>query len=297
MTLLLHIILSIVISTSIDSTSLWIGDQCQMHLEAICLPGEQVSLPVYGEELIPGIQVVRRTAIDTLAADEGRIRIQQHLTLTSITDSLYYIPPQPFVLGAGDTMWSNSMTLNIIQPFILDSTNAVTDIKAIAKAPIWWWGIIRWILLALLIGLLVGALIWYIRYHRQHRDTAAVVPTEPERPAEEIALEKLALIKEEKVWQQGKTKEYHTELTDVIREYIGRRFDIHSSEKTSDETLQAMKPEMAEQKELYGRLEKMLRLADLVKFAKWTTTPDENESSLRTAYDFVNETTVNHDIQ
>jgi hypothetical protein len=34
----------------------------------------------------------------------------------------------------------------------------------------------------------------------------------------------------------------------------------------------------------------MLTLADLVKFAKWSTTPDENELSLRNAYTFVKET-------
>ena len=52
-----------------------------------------------------------------------------------------------------------------------------------------------------------------------------------------------------------------------------------------------MKPVLAEQRELYSKLQRMLSLADLVKFAKWTTTPDENETSLKTAYDFVNETT------
>ena len=52
-----------------------------------------------------------------------------------------------------------------------------------------------------------------------------------------------------------------------------------------------MKPLLKEQKELYEKLRKMLSLADLVKFAKWTTTPDENELSLKTAYDFVHETT------
>ena len=36
----------------------------------------------------------------------------------------------------------------------------------------------------------------------------------------------------------------------------------------------------------------MLQLADLVKFAKWHTTPDENEQGLKTAYDFVNETKI-----
>ena len=45
-----------------------------------------------------------------------------------------------------------------------------------------------------------------------------------------------------------------------------------------------------EGKALYEKLRKMLQLADLVKFAKWHTTPDENEQALTTAYEFVNET-------
>lgn len=48
-------------------------------------------------------------------------------------------------------------------------------------------------------------------------------------------------------------------------------------------------------KDLYEKLSKMLQLADLVKFAKWHTTPDENESALTTAYDFVNETKIVND--
>jgi hypothetical protein len=49
---------------------------------------------------------------------------------------------------------------------------------------------------------------------------------------------------------------------------------------------------LTDKKELYDNLRKMLTLADLVKFAKWTTTPDENEISLRNAYTFVKETSV-----
>ena len=73
-----------------------------------------------------------------------------------------------------------------------------------------------------------------------------------------------------------------------MREYIDRRFDVQSTEKTSDETLRAMKPLI--DKELFAKLSKMLQLADLVKFAKWHTTPDENEQALSTAYEFVKET-------
>ena len=105
-----------------------------------------------------------------------------------------------------------------------------------------------------------------------------------------MALEELDRIREEKIWTQGHTKQYHTELTDVLRTYIAKRFGVASTEKTSDETLQAMKPILSEQRELHASLSKVLRLADLVKFAKWQATPDENEQALHIAYEFVNET-------
>ena len=168
----------------------------------------------------------------------------------------------------------------------MDTTLAITDIKDIEKAPIWWWGIIRWILLAICCLLLaVGFYYLWRWYKKNHQPEEEPVAPELLRPADEVALEKLDEIKAQKIWKDGKVKEYQTELTDVVREYIGRRFDVQSTEKTSDETLRAMKPLI--EKDLYGKLSKMLQLADLVKFAKWHTTPDENENALITAYDFV----------
>lgn len=290
---MLATILALVVSAAIDSTTLFIGDQTDLHLRATCEVGEQVQLPVVAEDLIPGIEVVDRTIIDTTTLDDGRVQYNQYLTLTSFQDSLFYIEPLPFVSG-DDTLWSESLMLNVVQPFEMDSTDmAITDIKGIYKAPIWWWGILRWVLLALAIaGIGVGGyyLITYLR-SRYGDKAEEVVATEPLRPAEEVALEKLDAIREQKIWQAGQVKEYHTQLTDVVREYIARRFDVSSTEQTSDETLRAMRLLLNEQKDLYEQLRKMLSLADLVKFAKWTTTPDENEKSLRDAYMFVKETT------
>lgn len=287
----MNLLLAIVVSAALDSTTIFIGDQTDLHLQATLNAGEQVALPAYGETLMPEIEIVDRTIADTTTLSDGRIQVNQYLTITSFKDSLFYIAPQPFVSGE-DTLWSEPLSLNVVQPFEVDTTLAITDIKDIQKAPIWWWGIIRWILLALLIiGLGVG-IYYLVRYIRKHKTgTVEEEKQEPLRPAEEVALEKLDEIKAEKIWQAGKVKEYHTELTDVIREYISRRYDVSSTEKTSDETLQELKPLMKEQKDLFERLRKMLSLADLVKFAKWTTTPDENENALKTAYDFVKETT------
>ena len=151
--------------------------------------------------------------------------------------------------------------LNVVQPFELDSADmAITDIKGIYRAPIWWWGFLRWVLLALAVaGIGVGGyyLITYLQSRMGKREEDAVA-AEPLRPAEEVALEKLDIIREQKIWQTGQIKEYHTQLTDVVREYIDRRFEVSSAEQTSDETLRAMRPLLNDKKDLYEQLRKTL---------------------------------------
>lgn len=297
------LLLSIVVNASIDSTMLMIGDQTAMHLQVTQEANERVDLPVFGESLQDGIEIVDRSGIDTTTLPDGRLQVQQNLMLTSFKDSLFAISPIAFVSGE-DTFWTEPMALNVIQPFEVDSSLAITDIKDIERAPIWWWGIIRWILLALLIaGLAVGGYYLWRWYEKRRKPEEEETNPELLRPADEVALEKLDEIKAAKIWKDGKIKQYQTELTDVVREYIGRRFGVQSTEKTSDETLREMETILVkgqrddvpctkeEGKALYEKLRKMLQLADLVKFAKWHTTPDENEQALTTAYEFVKETT------
>ena len=285
-----NLLLAIVVSASIDSTMLMLGDQTAMHLDVTHEATEQVQWPAFGEMLQDGIEIVDRSAVDTTTLPDGRIQLHQDLVLTSFKDSLFSISEVAFACGE-DTFWTDPLALNVIQPFEVDTTLAITDIKDIERAPIWWWGIIRWILLALLIaGIAVGG--WYLWRWWQSKRKPEEEEINPEllRPADEVALEKLDEIKAAKIWKDGKIKEYQTDLTDVVREYIGRRFGVQSTEKTSDETLRAMKPLI--DKDLFSSLSKMLQLADLVKFAKWHTTPDENEQGLTTAYEFVNQTKI-----
>jgi hypothetical protein len=211
------------------------------------------------------------------------------MTITSFADTTYTIRPY-VVSSGGDTVYAESLSIDILRPEGVDEMMEMNDIKDIENVPIWWWDVCKWILLGLGI-LLLGIGGYFLTMWVLARRKPAEEPINPEllRPAEEVALEKLDAIKAAKIWTEGRYNEYHTDLTDVVREYIGRRFEVHSTEKTSDETLRELKPILPD-RGLYDRLSKMLHLADLVKFAKWNPTPDENEQALTTAYDFVQET-------
>lgn len=289
---LLSIILSVVVSASLDSVTLSVGDQTALHLQVTQDAGERVEFPVYGNSLQPSIEIVKHSKRDTTKLRDGRIEVRQDLTITSFEDSLFRIDPIPFVFE-DDTLFTDALSLNVIQPFEVDTAQTqIFDVKDIEKAPIWWWGIIRWILLALGIAALATGIYYLVRFIRSRRKAKDEEPVDPEllRPAHEVAIEKLDKIKAEKIWQQGKDKEYQSELTDVIREYLSRRFCISAQEMTTDAILTDMRMLLADRKDLYKQLNDILRLADQAKFAKHRPLPDEHETSLRNAYNIVEQT-------
>ena len=108
-------------------------------------------------------------------------------------------------------------------------------------------------------------------------------------PPHEEALLRLQQVKDEKLWQSGKIKEFYTEITDILREYMDRRFGINAMELTSEQILAFVRknPEMEEVRQL---LRQMLELSDLVKFAKFIPLEDENQRSMSDAFAFVEKT-------
>ena len=107
----------------------------------------------------------------------------------------------------------------------------------------------------------------------------------------EQAIKELDEIKQQKLWQQGRSKEYYTLITDTLRKYIEERFGINAMEMTSGEILELIRKN-SEAQSVYDNLRQILQLADFVKFAKMNPLPDENDLSMMNAYLFVNQTKV-----
>jgi len=282
----------ITVNARLDSTVIWIGSQTHLTFQVSQQPKQKVVMPVFSGNIVAGLETVEPVKTDTVKSPDGHLLVNQHYLVTAFKDSLIYIPPFPFVLN-GDTVWSKSLSLKVVQPFKIDTaSNKIADIKSVLSPKFDWKSFLLTVLLiVVIIGLLVLLYFIYKRYFKKK----PILNDKEIRlllPAHVVALNQLDKMKQEKSWQHGRSKEFHTQLTDILREYIERVFNINSMEMTSDEILEQLRGLKLEQKATYLGLEQILKLADLVKFAKWDAMPDEHELSLLNAYSFVNQTKV-----
>jgi len=282
----------ITVNARLDSTVIWIGSQTHLTFQVSQQPKQKVLMPIFSDSIVGGLETVEPVKTDTVKSPDGQLLVSQHYVVTSFKDSLIYIPPFPFVIN-GDTVWSKSLSLKVVQPFKIDTaSHKIADIKPVLNSKFDWAAFLLRVLLGFVIlGLLVVLYVLYQKYFKKKP-----VLNEKEirllLPADVVALNQLDKIKQEKFWQQGRVKEYHTELTDVIREYVERIFNINSMEMTSEEILDHLRVLKVERKSAYLNLKQILNLADLVKFAKWNAMPEEHELSLQNAYLFINQTKV-----
>ena len=284
----------ITVNARIDSTVIWIGNQTYLTFEVSQQPKQKVSMPVFSDS-IGGLSLVDPVKIDTVKSQDGHILVKQRYLVTAFKDSLLFIPPFPFVLN-GDTVWSKSLSLKVVQPFkIYTASNSIADIKPVFDPKFNWLNLLLIILFVLAIhGILILIFEIYQKYFKKRPDLNSK-EMKLLLPPYVVALSELDKIKQEKPWQQGRSKEYHTELTDIMREYIERVFKVNSMEMTSDDIFEHLSYLKLEQKAAYSELKQILQLADLVKFAKWNATPDEHELSLFNAYSFINQTKIDED--
>jgi hypothetical protein len=126
--------------------------------------------------------------------------------------------------------------------------------------------------------------------HTKTRPKKEVIVKEvkPDVPFHTQILNRLQELRGKKLYQQD-TKAYHSELTDIIRDYLEKRYVIKTHEKTSDEIFTSLKFIDMDQ-ENRNLLRQILLLADLVKFAKEKPLPAENEQSMDNAIAFVSKT-------
>lgn len=285
------------IRAALDSTAILIGDQVTLNVQIEYPKQLEVQFPMPGDSLGSSVEIVERLQLDTLIISDERLLLTQNFIVTSFDTGYHEIPPFLFRIKFGemvDSFESNPTGIMVFTIPQLDSLMASIggpiDIKPPYEAPITLKEIAPWLLGSLLaIGLIF--LVLYAIKRKKNNQPIFSFPQKPKEPAHIIALRELDRIKGDKIWQQGHVKQYHSELADTLREYIENRFGINAMELTSDETIAAFtyRRDLLSES-IFENLKRLLKNADLVKFAKFEPLPDDNNLAIVDAYFFVNQT-------
>jgi hypothetical protein len=138
------------------------------------------------------------------------------------------------------------------------------------------------------IALAVGAVLaWLIgRWLKRPRP---VPPPPPPRPPWEVALESLHDLRHAGLTREGRFAEHFDRVSDVVRRYLGDRYGFDGLESTTREMLSELRattPRII----VLDDIERFLRQADLVKFARLTPTELECSTALGEAEQIVERT-------
>lgn len=274
------------VKATLDTNEALIGDQIGLELSVFQSDNDTVSLPIFENKLTDNIEVIEQFAPDTLKQNNGTLEIKQKVLITAFDSGQYVIPHIPFLYG-NDTLKSNALLFKV-NTVPVDTTKAIKDIKGPYEAPISLAEILPWALGGLGVIILIVLLIYIIR--KIIRKEPILRKVKPLEPAHIIAYRDLEKLKEQKLWQKEKIKEYYTELTDILRKYLWNRYAIRTLERTSDEILQSLKNSPFYDEQPYLLLKDIFYLSDLVKFAKLKPLPDEHQKCYEDALRFVDKT-------
>ncbi|MCU0359100.1 MAG: hypothetical protein MUF75_00050 [Bacteroidia bacterium] len=285
------------VSAVIDSTKIRIGEQVKVDIYLNYDANQNklnVRWPEIGDTLTSYVEVISVSAIDTTIPDKNNPSnlLQHQQIVVSVYDSGFFaIPGFKFIINqdTAHPRFTNPLFLEVHTVPTDTSASKLKDIKPPLLETFNWKWYLEEIIWTGVIFLLIGVaiLIWYFRSLR-HKETEPE-PEKPKVPAHILALQNLERIQNEQIWKEGKIKEYYSEISDTVRQYIEDRYGLPALESTTDEIMHAFRSQVIDP-ESKEKLQHLLRLSDLVKFAKLFPEEHEHNLSLKEAFEFVNGT-------
>jgi len=116
----------------------------------------------------------------------------------------------------------------------------------------------------------IGLLLWWL--HRRRPPASAAPPRRViEPPPDVVALKRLRELERSNLIAQGELERFVDEAVEILRWYLGKRYQVDALESTSRELHQALS-RVLDAKLDVDEVDKLLSDADLVKFARAPTT-------------------------
>ena len=250
--------------TSIDTIKNKIGAEFKLSIKTTVDTSSKVIFP--NLKNFGALEVIQSYPIDTVKMD-GRYELIKKYGLTQFDSGRYVVPSIKIFINSKPFL-TDSLLVEVANVQVDTLKQKMFDIKDIAPAdnPIGdWWKYL--LIFALIIG--IGAFIyWFIKKRQEKKLLEEIYKTPIEK-----ATSLLDTLEKKELWQKGEVKAYYSELTDIARNYIEEAIEIPAMESTTSELIQGLraasvKKKMTLSQEIIENLERVLKQADLVKFAK-----------------------------
>ncbi len=250
--------------TSIDTTKNKIGAEFKLTLKTDVDTLSKVVFP--NARNFGALEVIQSYPIDTIRKND-RYELVKKYGLTQFDSGRYTIPRVKILINKKAYL-SDSIQVEVANVQVDTLKQKMYDIKDIVPVNE---GISDWwkYLLGLIVIAGIGAFIYrYIKKHQKEKIKEEIYKTPIEK-----ATTLLNILEKKELWQQGEVKEYYSELTDIVRNYIEEAIEIPAMESTTSELIEGLKiaskkKKMKLSQETIDNLFVVLKQADLVKFAK-----------------------------
>ena len=274
-----------------DSSSFLVGDYINIRVDLLHPRGATLRTAI-GDSAGGFLVLERRplTATSDTTSTTGFV-------VSKYDSGLATFPPVEFLATVpGDTavrtVSTNPVVLTV-RTVAVDTSKDIRDLKPPLSIPLSLAEILTWAGIALAAAVLAFLLWRYFKKRKARRAAGAAGFVPPARPAHEIAFEQLAVLKEKKLWQQGLLKQYYTEATEIFRHYLENRYTLQAMEETTDEIITGLR-KLRFPEPMLETADRILRRADLVKFAKYEPGISDHEEMITVIHDFVDRTKIVH---
>ena len=282
------------VSGSFEPDSIGIGDRFTYSIVVEKDLVQTVIFPNFAAASGQEFALIEEPAVDTLERDGRRLKIRKSYLLAAFQEGWHHIRPQVMYADKNiiDTIYAPDTLELMVNTFQIDSTShGLFDIKPQKTLPFKLGEITGYIAWSIVGILLLLALLYAVKRILAHygKSFGTIFKPAPPLPPHEEAFAALERLRVLNLCADGKHKLYYSPLTDILRTYIVRRFDVGAMEMTSDEIIESMRGVELQQKQSMD-LAMILREADLVKFAKAMPESSEAEAAMRAAWEFVDAT-------
>ena len=277
-----------VATASTDKVRIKIGDPIILTIQARGEKNDRVIFPTENIDLAP-FTILSRTR-DVLEDKDNEYELLK-LTISAYETGDLEIPAinVTFESADGESKVVTTEPLFIRVDSVLTEVNSKPrDLKGPTSVEASLKYIIRTIGILILIIAILVIIIWQIR-KRIRKRVEIIPPPPPPRPAAVVALEKLTALMSENLGDVDSLKYVYVKLTDIFKEYIGKRYGFAALERTTGELRKDLKHIQIDRELLHEILD-LLELSDLVKFAKFRTTSSIAEDSIQRVIAFVEKT-------